>query len=266
MTPWNNKTKDLIEQLELLKQKVEALETKEIKSEKEDECRQLVEQTEELIEKKKELEKYEEALHQKETELKEKEETLAIKEKNLNAISTDIESSDGERIDNDNLKVLIKKIMQMQSALDDMSYKDKIIKELHEELRKNSLDMQHEQAKPFLKSIVKIHERIIKTYRHFKKEGLGNNDLLYPQLLREVESNMLMIQDMLEDEYDLVYFEPPVNSQYMPKEQQALRTVATKNDSLGGNIAECLYGGFKDSNSEKIFKPAIVIVYKTEKG
>ena len=84
----------------------------------------------------------------------------------------------------------------------------------------------------------------------------------YTRLLREVENCKLHIQDILEDEYDLEYFEPTIGSAYSPKEQTAIRTVITDTPEQAGTIKEFHYGGFRNTTTNKIFQPSTVTVYK----
>lgn len=273
MAPWGNKNKDLTEQLELLRQEINALKAKDAEQKMEEASRQLAEQAETLASKEMMLREQEEILRKKEEQLKIKEEQLRERE---SAPHEGAITFPNETVENAPTPVvpaaetdagkLISTLTQIRTLLEDMAYKDKLIKELHEELHKNSLAMQAEQAKPFLKNITKIHERIAKTYWHFTKEGTGEQAELFTQLLKNTEGNMLMIQDMLEDEYDLLYTEPSVGSPYVPKEHQALRSLPTNDPSKAGTIAECIYGGFKGIASGKILKPAIVAVYKLDES
>ena len=270
MTPWGNKNKDLAEQLELLKGEIAALKAKN-SEQMEEENRRLTERTEALANKEIALKEQEEKLRKKEEQLNGREEKLRERETAMRETTSDhphettaptstpvVNATENQTI-TDNL-------VQIRELLEGMAYKDKLIKELHEELHKNSLAIQAEQAKPFLKNITKIHERIAKTYWHFTKEGAGEQAELFTQLLKNTEGNMLMIQDMLEDEYDLLYTEPSVGSPYVPKEHQALRSLPTSDPSKAGTIAECIYGGFKGIASGKILKPAIVAVYKLDES
>ena len=271
MAPWGNKNKDLTEQLELLRQEINALKAKDAEQKMEEASRQLAEQADTLANKEKALREQEEALRKKEEQLKIKEEQLRERE---SVPHEDAITLPNEREENaptlvtpvSETEKAMSTLTQIKTLLEDMAYKDKLIKELHEELHKNSLAMQAEQAKPFLKNIIKIHERIAKTYWHFTKEGTEEQAELFTQLLKNTESNMLMIQDMLEDEYDLLYTEPSAGSPYVPKEHQALRSLPTNDPSKAGTIAECIYGGFKGITSGKILKPAIVAVYKLDES
>ena len=85
-------------------------------------------------------------------------------------------------------------------------------------------------------------------------------------MIRELENNMLNVQDMLEQEYNLAYEEPAIGSKYNPKEQNALQAVITDDESKNGTIAEVVYGGFRDLDKEKMFKPALVKPYRFEKN
>ena len=153
-------------------------------------------------------------------------------------------------------------INALKKLLEDSSYKDKIIKDLHEELQSHNRDLHAEIVKPLLKNMIKMHERLTKTYKFYENTEAKSSPETYTRLLREVENCKLHIQDILEDEYDLEYFEPTIGSAYSPKEQTAIRTVITDTPEQAGTIKEFHYGGFRNTTTNKIFQPSTVTVYK----
>ena len=159
---------------------------------------------------------------------------------------------------------LEKEIKEIRKMLDENQYKDKIIKELHDELQKRSRDFYADIAKPYLKNIIKIFERISGTYKSLNREEFKGKENALELAIRAVENDKLMIEDLLGDEYDMVYFEPEAGSEYLPKEHTAVQSVATRQKEQGGKIIECRQGGFRDANTGKVFKSAIVTVYKYE--
>ena len=146
--------------------------------------------------------------------------------------------------------------------MEDSSYKDKIIKDLHEELQSHNRDLHAEIVKPLLKNMIKMHQPLTKTYKFYENTEAKSSPETYTRLLREVENCKLHIQDILEDEYDLEYFEPTIGSAYSPKEQTAIRTVITDTPEQAGTIKEFHYGGFRNTTTNKIFQPSTVTVYK----
>lgn len=159
---------------------------------------------------------------------------------------------------------LEKEVREIRKMLDENLYKDKIIKELHDEVQKRNRDFYADMAKPYLKNIIKIFERISGTYKALNRDGFKQKENALELAIRAVENDKLMIEDMLSDDYDMAYFEPEAGSEYLPKEHTAVQSIATHLQEQGGKIIECRQGGFRDANTGKVFKSAIVTVYKFE--
>lgn len=161
---------------------------------------------------------------------------------------------------------LMAKLAEMQSLLEENNRKDAIIKELHAELQEHKRDIYSDLTKPLLNNILKIHKNMYELYLHFSKsQGKEDNAPTIEQLLKALDNQVVSIKDMLEDEYDLEYFEPKIGDAYSPKEHHALEALETGDESLVGKIHACKIGGFRNVNTEKIFKPAFVSVYKSNK-
>lgn len=164
------------------------------------------------------------------------------------------------------LAELVTKLNAMQNLLEENNRKDSIIKELHAELQEHKRDIYSDLTKPLLNNILKIHKNMYELYLHFSKNlGKENNPLTLEQMLKALDNQVVSIKDMLEDEYDLEYFEPKKGDVYSPKEHHALEALETEDESLVGTIYACKIGGFRNVNTEKIFKPAFVSVYKSNK-
>ena len=218
----------------------------------------------------------EEDLKKKEEELKAREEALAKREEEVAAREKALEEAAAAAasapttvaapaIDPAALKGIDEKIAKILSKIEDIEYKDKIIKDLHEDLRENKRDFTAELSKPFLTNLVKIHQSLRGVFFRFKAVESPDTEN-FPKVIRELENNMLNVQDMLEQEYNLAYEEPEIGSKYNPKEQNALQAVITDDESKNGTIAEVVYGGFRDLDKEKMFKPALVKPYRFEKN
>lgn len=161
---------------------------------------------------------------------------------------------------------LMAKLAEMQSLLEENNRKDAIIKELHAELQEHKRDIYSDLTKPLLNNILKIHKNMYELYLHFSKNlGKEDNPSTIEQMLKAFDNQVVSIKDMLEDEYDLEYFEPKKGDVYSPKEHHALEALGTEDESLVGTIYACKIGGFRNVNTEKIFKPAFVSVYKSNK-
>ena len=225
----------------------------------------------------------EDELKKKEEELKAREEALAKREEEVAAREKALEEAAAAAalapttaaapaidpaapaIDPAALKGIDEKIATILSKIEDIEYKDKIIKDLHEDLRENKRDFTAELSKPFLTNLVKIHQSLRGVFFRFKVVESPDTEN-FPKVIRELENNMLNVQDMLEQEYNLAYEEPEIGSKYNPKEQNALQAVITDDESKNGTIAEVVYGGFRDLDKEKMFKPALVKPYRFEKN
>lgn len=161
---------------------------------------------------------------------------------------------------------LMAKLAEMQNLLEENNRKDAIIKELHAELQEHKRDIYSDLTKPLLNNILKIHKNMYELYLHFSKNlGKEDNAPTIEQILKALDNQVVSIKDMLEDEYDLEYFEPKKGDVYSPKEHHALEALGTEDESLVGTIYACKIGGFRNVNTEKIFKPAFVSVYKSNK-
>lgn len=207
-------------------------------------------------------------LAEREKKLKEWEQKLQEREKTLEQRLAPVEPTadvpQREQSSSLSLAGLEKEVKEIRKMLDETLYKDKIIKELHDELQKRSRDFYADIAKPYLKNIIKIFERISGTYKNLCRDEFKGKENALELAIRAVENDKLMIEDLLGDEYDMVYFEPEAGSEYLPKEHTAVQSVATSQKEQGGKIIECRQGGFRDANTGKVFKSAIVTVYKYE--
>ena len=157
-----------------------------------------------------------------------------------------------------------KRLEELAAALRESAYKDNLIKELHGELQRHRQGMLAEVAKPYLRSVMKIHERLRDTARYYARAEVQAEEDAYGRFLRKVESDVLTVQDMLEDDFGVTYFEAEPGGEFVPKEYHALKTVATTDAALAGRVAECLYGGFRSEETGKVVKAAQVTLYKLE--
>ena len=157
-----------------------------------------------------------------------------------------------------------KRLEELAAALRESAYKDNLIKELHGELQRHRQGMLAEVAKPYLRSVMKIHERLRDTAHYYARAEVRAEEDAYGRFLRKVESDVLTVQDMLEDDFGVTYFEAEPGGEFVPKEYHALKTVATTDAALAGRVAECLYGGFRSEETGKVVKAAQVTLYKLE--
>ena len=90
-----------------------------------------------------------------------------------------------------------KRLEELAEALRESAYKDNLIKELHGELQRHRQGMLAEVAKPYLRSVMKIHERLRDTARYYARAEVRTEEDAYGRFLRKVESDVLTVQDML---------------------------------------------------------------------
>ena len=161
-------------------------------------------------------------------------------------------------------KAVEERLERLGTLLEDAAYKDNLIKELHKELQQHRQGMLADVAKPYLRSVMKIHERLWDTARYYAREEVRKEADAYARFLRKVESDVVAVQDMLEDDFGVSYFEAEAGGEFRPKEQHALKTVATTDAALAGRVAECLYGGFRMEETGKVVKAAQITLYKMD--
>ena len=74
-------------------------------------------------------------------------------------------------------------INAIKKLLEDSSYKDKIIKDLHEELQSHNRDLHAEIVKPLLKNMIKMHERLTKLISFMKIRKLKSSPETYTKII-----------------------------------------------------------------------------------
>ena len=161
-------------------------------------------------------------------------------------------------------KAMEERMDALRKAVEDSAYKDNLIRELHKELQQHRQGMLAEVAKPYLRSVMKIHERLWDTARYYAREEVRKEADAYARFLRKVESDVVAVQDMLEDDFGVSYFEAEAGGEFRPREQHALKTVATTDAAQAGRVAECLYGGFRMEETGKVVKAAQITLYKLD--
>lgn len=163
------------------------------------------------------------------------------------------------------LAPLCERLECIEKFVDDNSYKDGIIKKLHSDLQERSGDFMAQIRRPYMKSVIRIHERLSNTLAACQApEAMADPDAL-AKTIKKMHGDLLMVQDMLDDEYDLEYFRPEPGDKYDPRTHNALRSIPAPTPAQAGTIADCRLGGFTDQNSGKVVKAAMVTVYKSDK-
>lgn len=154
---------------------------------------------------------------------------------------------------------------ELKALLERENYKDSIIKDLHKEMERLNGNFFEDIRRPMIKSIIAIHRQMtgrVKALEKNPSDASTDYEKLYNEMAKNLKFDMTAVADTLEDEYDLEFFEPAAGDFYNPKEDNAIRVIATDDAQQDGVIAEVLYGGFKNTSTERIFLKANVIVYK----
>lgn len=156
----------------------------------------------------------------------------------------------------------------IKAAVNNSQHKDALIRDLHKEMEGLKNDFYASLRRPIIKSIIAIHRRMDERLKYIDAK-VDATDADYKQLLCEVEKNLRFdstsILDTLEDEYDLIYFEPTVGEAYNSKEENAIKVEETDNPVLGGTVKDVIYGGFKEAVTGRIWLKANIAVYKSKK-
>jgi molecular chaperone GrpE (heat shock protein) len=151
-----------------------------------------------------------------------------------------------------NLKKLLEEIgVQVQ----DFTYKDKINRELHEELLKYRAGLRKEFITPLLKSIIREYDRADKQYQFHSKANSQN------ELLREFEIVSLSLLELLSD-YDVSSFHVEEGTAFSVREHKIAEGVETDNATLDGKVASCKSYGFRDAETGRILRLAEVNIYR----
>lgn len=154
---------------------------------------------------------------------------------------------------------LSEKMDVLAERIDTAAYQEKIIRDMHQELLQLKKGMLEDLKKGYLADIINICERLGDTDRHVVPDA---PDFDAHKAKRLVTNTYLYVRDHLADEYSVEYFEPTVGESYEPKAHRAIRVVETDEADKPGTIAECLAGGFRNTETGRVIRQARVAVYK----
>ncbi len=152
---------------------------------------------------------------------------------------------------------------KVKEFIHDLDYKDKINKELHEELQLYKNGFRKEITTPILKNIIHWHDRIVDLHKFYDKNTETDKEILFPKLLQEYKNLSTGLLDMLYD-YDIEPFDVQPNEDYSPKMHKAIDVIVTDDESKSKKIAECKKEGFSDVTTGRILRPSEVIIYKVQ--
>ncbi|MDR1003569.1 MAG: nucleotide exchange factor GrpE [Prevotellaceae bacterium] len=170
--------------------------------------------------------------------------------------------ADGQQTLTTEQQTLTAEVKKMLEEVEVFAYKDKINKELHEELQKYKGGLRDEFISPLLKRIMREYDRVIGQYRFYlrKTEAEPQNEA-YMKLLREFDMMAESLLYLLED-YNLEVYDPAPGSDYVPKTYKIIKVIETDDPALGGKVAQAIACGFRDTESERIIRPAEIALYK----
>ena len=157
------------------------------------------------------------------------------------------------------LQDLVENMNVLAERIDTAAYQEKLIRDMHQELVQLKKGLLADLKKDYLMDIINICERMGDTDRHIRPDD-PDFDAQKAKLL--VTNTYLYIRDHLADEYSVEYFEPAVGDAYDPKCHRAIRVNETDDDAKAGTIAECLAGGFRNTETDRVFRQARVVVFR----
>ena len=157
------------------------------------------------------------------------------------------------------------KLDRIYKIISDNERKDQIIKELHEEVQKYSRDIFSQLSKPYLNAIIRIHSNFASMVNKARQDFYESSDPAAEQVLKKLEPTLLMIQDLLEDEFDARAFAPQTGDKYDPKMHHAVQGIPTTDPEQGGTIMTCKESGFIRTDTDKVIKQAVVVAFRLEK-
>jgi hypothetical protein len=161
---------------------------------------------------------------------------------------------------------IAEKVSEILTQVQDFTYKDKINRELHEELQTYKSGFQREILFPLLKNIIHWHGKVTDQYKFYnKKQQEENADFvaLFPVLLKEYKNLANGLEDLLYD-YDIELELPVVGEEFNPRTQKSSCTVEAEDETLDRKIAECINAGFRDTITGRLLKQPEVAVYQKQ--
>jgi len=169
------------------------------------------------------------------------------------------EIKDDIRNQNRGVQTLLKNI---ENSVQSFTYKDKINKELHEELQSYKAGLREEFVKPILKSIIREYDRAVQLYEFYsRKAETEPQSELFTKLLKEFNILSSGLLDILDD-YNLVPFEVHEGDEFLPREHKIFNVIKTDDISKDGKIAKCVKCGFLDTENKRLLRHAEVNLYK----
>ena len=156
----------------------------------------------------------------------------------------------------------VKKILEQ---VQDFTYKEKINKQLHEELQKYKTGLRKEMISPLLKFIIREYDRAAQQYDYYRRKSDNEpQSELFVKLLKEFNIISLSLLDLLND-YGITPFEVEEGADYSSTEHKIVKVVETDTESLDRKIADYLLCGFRDVETGRLLRQAEINIYKFSK-
>lgn len=210
-----------------------------------------------------------EHLRRKEEMLAKREEEMEYRERTITRREMELCSQSGARAENgvsqdiqEENSSILQSIESLRGAIESSNHKDDIIRELHSEVIRHNNNLADNLLRPYLKSIMRIHDRLASTAMNSRDEAFSGRDDAYVWLSKAVEADRLSVEDMLEDEFEVEYFRPDTGERYNPREHTSINSIPTEDENLGGTILECRQGGYRNVQTGRIEKNATVVIYR----
>jgi molecular chaperone GrpE (heat shock protein) len=156
-------------------------------------------------------------------------------------------------------------LKNLEHSVQDFSYKDKINKELHEELQKYRGGLRMEFVMPLLKSIIREYDRATQQHDFYlQKSQEEQPGELFAKLLKEFDIQSLSLLDLIDD-YNITPFSPEAGADYSSKEHKVLKAIATEDADKDSKIEKCVACGFREIESGRLIRQAEVNIYRLTK-
>lgn len=139
-----------------------------------------------------------------------------------------------------------------------VEYEEKILDQMHQELKKYRDGLYAQLLKPLLLDVIQIRDSLIRMAGIYGEKPEGQQDIP----LKTFSSYALDLQDLLEKNDVEIYQSQPGES-FVPVRQRGIKRVAVEDETLHGTVARSLSCGYLYGG--KVISPEKVEVYFYEK-
>lgn len=160
-------------------------------------------------------------------------------------VPTDTEPAPSDEVADNFVGELANEMKNISNKLEEIRYKDQIIKDMHNELQSYKNGLRQEIVKPILKSVIQIYD------------VLSGLDTIQS---KELQSALHAVEDLL-FEYDVEPMKAKVGDTFDPKTQNAVAKEETCDETLDRTIARVDKIGFINTHTGNTFRYSSVVVY-----